>query len=395
MQRTYNTSHVRKINQRAVLDSIMHYGSISKAELARQMGLSKPAMADNVQSLLELGLVCEGGEGNSGPVGGRKPIMLSLNAEYKYIVTIDFFYTFSSFMLVNLKGEVVEKFSINQTPAQSFEAWMEMSVNAVNTLLFSQAVRNEDVAAIGVSAPGVVGGRENIASAMSGEFDTAIFVKRLQNVFGCEVYTKNSANVYAVAEAVYGAGIGYDDVLYISCGEGIGAGILLEGRLYEGSGMAAGEIGNFVTRQSMNEPTRLEERLCIDEFLNHIRKNAPDKTLKKLNLNNNNRELFQQVVDVWKKGDDFLIKSVEELAYEIGCVVADMSMLLNCDVVIIGGEYIVFGEQTVPIIQKIVTERCYLPAKVVLAQLGREGRGLGMMTLCREFYFDKVCGLAE
>lgn len=397
MQKTYNTSHVRQINQRAVLNEILRQGSISKAELARHLGLSKPAMADNVQALLEMGIVREGGEGTCGPGGGRRPTMLTLNSDYKYIVAIDYFYTFSIFMLGNIKGEVIESFSMNQTPAQSFEAWMEMSVNAVNVLLLSRGISAENLAAIGFSAPGVISSDQKhiIASAMGGPFDTRAYVERLKEAFHCDVYMKNSANIYAVTEAEYGAGKGYKNILYISCGEGLGAGILINGQLYEGSGMAAGEIGNFVTRETMNEPNRLEQRIGVEALMNRVRKEAPRETLDKLDLTQNNVQLFLQAVELWEKGDTYLRKCVEELSYEIGCVVANMAMLMNCDIVIIGGEYIVFSDQMVPIIQKIVKERCYLPSPVVSALQGREGRGLGMIALCRELYFDTICGLTE
>ena len=397
MQKTYNTSHVRQINQRAVLDSILRNGSMSKAELARTLGLSKPAMADNVQRLLDLGIVKEGGEGGCGPNGGRRPVMLMLNGEHKYIVTIDFFYTFTRFILGNIKGEVVEEFSVNQTPAQSFEAWVNMSVNAVNTLLFSRGLQMENLAAIGFSAPGVVSSDQRciIPSAMGGNFDAGVFVERLKENFHCIVYTKNSANVYVVAEVEAGAGKGFKNVLYISCGEGIGAGIILNGQLYEGSGMAAGEIGNFVTRNTLDEPNRLEQRIGVQALMRLIREQAPAQTLEKLDLQLSDEKLFLQVVNLWKEGDRFLKKCVEEISLDIGCIVADMNMLLNCDIIILGGEYIAFSSQMIPVVQNIVNTRCYLPPKVVPAALGKERRGLGMLALCREFYFDTLCGLAS
>lgn len=397
MHKTYNTSHVRQINQRAVLDTILRNGSISKAELARQLGLSKPAMSDNTQAFLEMGLIHEERVRTSGPDGGRPPIMLTLNGNYKYIIAIDYFYTFSVFMLGNIKGEIVEKFTMNQTPAQSFEAWMDMSVNAVNALLLSQGICADNLAAIGFSAPGVIDREQNhvIASAMGAEFDIRTYAQKLKDAFHCTTCVKNSANIYAITEAEYGAGKGYKNILYISCGEGIGAGILVNGQLYEGSSMAAGEIGNFVTRNTLDKPTRLEQRIGTEALIKQIRTEAPSKTLNNLNLKQNDMQLFLQVVNLWEKGDPYLRKLVEELSLEIGCIVADMAMLMNADIVILGGEYIVFSEQMIPIIQKIVQDRCYLPSPVVPALLGREGRGRGMIALCREQYFDQICGLGE
>lgn len=395
MQKTFNISHVRAMNQRTILEAIFRNGSISKAELARMLHLSKPAMTDNVDTLLELGVVRESGEGKSGPGGGRRPTMLALNEQFRYIVAIDFFYTVSHFILGDLRGEVIRKISVNQTPSQNFAAWQDMAVNTVGELLSSQVIAPEDLAAIGVSSPGVVSrDRKTIqASAMAGDFDAGAFVSRLSHDFPCPVYVKNSANVYAVAEAEYGAGRGYENILYLSCGEGLGAGILFGGKLYEGNGMAAGEIGNFVTPDTMEMPDRLEERIGVESFMNLVRDNAPAELLARLELSRPNRDLFEQVVRLWQEGELFLRGGVDRLGRQLGCIVADMVMLLNCDLVILGGEYLAFSDQLVPMLQHTVNQRCYIPAKVVPSQRGKEGRGLGMLALCREFYFDIICGI--
>ncbi len=248
MKKTVNTSHVRSINQRAVLDAIYQLETTSRAELARILNMSKPSMADNVADLLEIGIIREIGEGACSKGGGRKPVLLSFCDNFKYIIAMDFHYNNSLFALSNLKGEILNEFTIHQTPMSDFHSWARMCINAVAMLMSAQNITNDDLAAIAVSAPGILDIKENhyIVSSKFGEFNVAYLEEQLSQSFGAPILIKNSTNAAALGEFYYGAGMGCENMLYISCGQGVGAGLILGGKLYEGSHMTAGEFGYFV-----------------------------------------------------------------------------------------------------------------------------------------------------
>lgn len=116
MNHTVNTTHVRFINQKAILSAIYQAEGISKAELARSLNMSKPSMADNVSELLQIGIIRESGQGKCGSGGGRKPMLLSFCDDFRYIIAMDFHYQYSSFTLSDLRGKIVNEFTIHQTP---------------------------------------------------------------------------------------------------------------------------------------------------------------------------------------------------------------------------------------------------------------------------------------
>ena len=214
MKKTVNTSHVRSINQRAVLDAIYQMETTSKAELARILNMSKPSMADNVADLLEIGIIQEMGEGACSKGGGRKPVLLRFCDNFKYIIAMDFHYNNSLFALSNLKGEILNEFTIHQTPMSDFHSWARMCINAVAMLMSAQNITNEDLAAIAVSAPGILDIKENqyIVSSKFGDFNVAYLEEQLKSSFGAPVLVKNSTNAAALGEFYYGAGIGCENM---------------------------------------------------------------------------------------------------------------------------------------------------------------------------------------
>lgn len=384
MKKTVNTSHVRFINLRAVLDAIYHQESISKAELARRLNMSKPSMADNVADLLEIGIIREIGEGTCGKGGGRKPTLLSFCDDFKYIIAMDFHYHHSFFALSNLKGRLLNEFTIHQTPMSNFRAWTQMCVNAVSTLLAAQNITSEDLAAIAVSAPGILNTKEDqyIISSKFGEFNVAYLEEQLKQSFQVPILIKNSTNAAALGEFYYGSGQNCENLLYISCGQGVGSGLILCEKLYEGSHLAAGEFGFSITPDSLYSKTgsRLEDRISIDSILEAINSGLEEEKVS-----------FPAMIERWKNQDPYIKPFVDKICLELGCAVCSLQSFFDCQLIVIGGEYLAFADQMIPEISRLVQSSCPIPVPVVASSLGDNGTVLGLIATCREFYFKHIC----
>lgn len=426
MKKTVNTSHVRSINQRAVLDAIYQLETTSKAELARILNMSKPSMADNVADLLEIGIIREIGEGACAKGGGRKPVLLSFCDNFKYIIAMDFHYNNSLFALSNLKGEILNEFTIHQTPMSDFQSWARMCINAVAMLMSAQNITNENLAAIAVSAPGILDIKESqyIVSSKFGEFNVAYLEEQLQKSFGAPVLIKNSTNAAALGEFYYGAGTKCENMLYISCGQGVGAGLILGGKLYEGSHLAAGEFGYFVfpetafdtrsiftagretgSRSSSDSMAgaqnaaaatgaarhvRLEDRISIDSILGLINADLPDE-LAIRSTREDGRIAFPDMIALWEEGHPYIGSFVDKISYELGCAVCCLQSVFDCQKIILGGEYLAFAKQLIPTLQRLTDTYCPIPVSVVGSQMKDKGTVLGLITTCREFYFTQIC----
>ncbi|QQO09297.1 ROK family transcriptional regulator [Breznakiella homolactica] len=386
-----NQSYLRAINQRSVLRAIYEHGPVSKAQLARMLKISKPAMADNTSLLMQSGIVEELGEPEVAKGSGRKPNLLRIKKNFKYIATLDFSYQSSRFDLFNLKIETISSFSVRQTPQRDFDAWSNMCKSALETLLSAQGLQPEDLAAIGISSPGVISlDQEHIINGpMYGAFNPQALYKKLQSEFNCPVFIYNSTNASAQGECEYGAGKDAKNLVYISCGQGLGAGIIIDRKLYRGGQMAAGEIANFITPQDLDSPLSLEKRICIDGLLEKYIEHNPASAEESPD------ELFEKITGLWQNNDPFVRQCIDGIAVELGCVICNLVMALNCDVVVLGGEYLVFAPQILPVIDEMIRKYCIVPAKLVPAELAGRASNTGIAAICREMYFDELCELPQ
>jgi predicted NBD/HSP70 family sugar kinase len=184
-------------------------------------------------------------------------------------------------------------------------------------------------------------------------------------------------------------------MLYISCGQGLGAGIILGGKIYEGSGRAAGEIANFITKETMTMEENLEKRIGIDGLLDRFLA-EPSAAARELRESGMKREaLFEKVLDLWRGGDPFLAGELKNIALELGILVCNMVMLLNCDLVVLGGEYHAFAGGIIPRVAEMIQNHCIVPARVAASRLGERAASAGMAAVCRGIFFDRLCGVLD
>lgn len=390
MNYTVDQKHIRSVNQRVILNTIINTDTISRAALSRLVGMSKSAMTEYISSLLEMGIIIEVGEGQSTPTGGRKPILLKFNKNYKYIIAIDLSFEDSIFVLSNLGGEIINKISKNVDSASSYAERSKLVKDTINKLISMQNLKHDDIAIIAISSPGVaIPSKEFIANPQFANWRINQLTKELEDHFNTSVLVVNDVNAAAVGELKYGIGSNVDNLVYISCGLGVGAGIIINGSLYEGATKSAGEIGNFII-PSKNGLTSLENSININALLRYISEEAPKQTLDKLiKLNKSSKFSFKNVVSVWQTGDKFLQDCILKIAEKLGYVISDIISLLNCDLVILGGEYQVFKTAMLPLINHIVKENAFYPVEVVPSSMQYPGI-YGLFALSYELILEQL-----
>lgn len=391
MKSSVNQTHVRSINQRVILDAIFQVDTISRASLSRSVNLSKVAITENLSFLLDLGIVKEVGTGQSQTLGGRRPILLQFNKEYKHIVAIDLVYEDAIFSLANLAGEIKNKFTIQVSNTSPYTVRFELMKNAISVLLSSQNLSLDDVALIAISSPGVFTPQDEKyqANEQFRNWRMDDLSLQLKEHFETDVMIVNDVNAAAIGEFNHGAGKTSHNILYISCGLGIGAGMILNNTLYEGGSKSAGEIANFITDANTEHPVNLEKRTNMVSFLRRIAEEAPQETLAKLGCPD--VFTFKDVVRLWKEGDEFINICIDDIAKCLAVAFSNMVSLLNVDLIILGGEYRVFSERMLPIINQIIERTSFSPVPVVQSHLKYDASIYGLLTLARNNVFSQIC----
>ena len=346
----------RAINQKALVDIIYHSDGIHKAALAKDLGLSKPAVSDNVAELINLGLVEERGSGESGKNGGRRPVILHFNKSLSYIGALDLSLREPVCAIGDL-GHLVhslKKIKIDRdAPA---EEKRKCITDTFMSMLSELSIPKEKMEIIIISHPGILGdNNEPLHVVDSFHAWTNINIKsHLEQSFNIPVLLENDNNLAAVGEMHLGQDEKLQNLIYISCGTGLGAGVIINGELYKGFNRAAGEMGFMLDSHGR----KMEDIVGIDGLLNHIGNVLDvDKRYERLK--------FSQVVDMAKSGNPVVNRCIREIGREIGRIIYNYSVLMDIPTIVFGGDYLKLGQSLFDGIEEAIPQTFYFRPRVV------------------------------
>jgi predicted NBD/HSP70 family sugar kinase len=241
-----NQEAVRRHNLGTLLRHVHQRGTCSRAELTKHMGLNRSTIAGLVAELESLGAVAHAEAVGTSRGAGRPSVGVRIAPEGPFVVAVDLGVDRVVVARVGLGGSVLQR---AQTIIAGSEAWQ---VGAIVAGLVRQVVAEAPATApmvgIGVSVPGMVRRSDGLVRlAPNLEWHDVSFGGIVLAALGVDVPISlgNDADLGAVAEHQRGAGVGVDDLIYISGNVGVGAGVITGGLRLEGAGGYAGEIGHL------------------------------------------------------------------------------------------------------------------------------------------------------
>jgi predicted NBD/HSP70 family sugar kinase len=229
------------MNERTVLEAIRAHAPISRAEISRQAGISKPTVGLALQSLLASGLVREASERVRGPHYGAtffEPV-----PEAALVLGLDLGARFLRGAFCDLRGEVRARQDIEVGGAGALEM-LDAAAELKDRLVAAAELPAEAIAGAVVGVPGVIdrrSGEVQLAENVQG-LDGLAAGAELEHRLGVPVTVENDVNLAAVGEQWRGVARGVDDFVFLSVGTGLGAGLVLRGQLHRGYHGAAGEL---------------------------------------------------------------------------------------------------------------------------------------------------------
>ena len=235
--------HMKEINLLLVLDLFRAHGTLSRADVVRRTGISAPTVSKIAQRLIDAGLITE--EGNGPSTGGKRPNLLRFNANLGYVLGVDLGGTHLRFAVANLDGTLISQ-TVEEIDADAGPDAILATIAERGQALLAGTGANQPVA-VGVVTPGVVNvetGRVLRARNLRGWQDVPV-QRALSQAFGAPVAIENDVNAAAVGERWHGAGRGHDTLVFVAVGTGVGAGVIVDGRVHRGVHFAAGEINSL------------------------------------------------------------------------------------------------------------------------------------------------------
>jgi predicted NBD/HSP70 family sugar kinase/biotin operon repressor len=371
---------LRERNRVRVVDALRRQGTASRSELARLTGLSRTTVGSVVADLQARGLVVEQPDGERQTGRGRPPVYLSLDRSAGVAVGIDFDHDRVRVALSDLSSNVIAEdwvaIDVDHAAGEAIDAACEI----VASLRASALVDEEQIVGAGVGLPGPIDRR-------TGTVGSAVILpgwagiraaETLSRRLGLRVEVDNDANLGALAEASFGAGRGLADLVYVRLGSGVGAGVVVGGRLHHGASGLAGEIGHVQVRAD-GEVCRCGNRGCLET----IACEAPIRAL--LEPARGHAVTRRELIDLVAAGDLGAVRVVNDAGLAVGRVLADLCNALNPEAIVVGGE---LGETGEPLLSGIreAVQRYALPGaadvvRVVPGELGERAEVLGALAL--------------
>ncbi|MCL7938227.1 MAG: ROK family transcriptional regulator [marine benthic group bacterium] len=370
-----------------LLRMIWQLRRVSRADLARHADISRSTVSELVKDLLQTGLVAELGAGPSR--GGRRPIVLEFQDEAFGILGVDIGAAHVAVALTDLRGRVLAWNEAGHPVREDPEGTRQLISELSDACLARWGGGTGRLVGVGIAVPSPVDpARPRVLSEVAlPAWRGRDWLGDLEVRYGVPVRVDNDANLGALAERWWGAGLGIDDFVYLKVATGIGAGQIVRGEIYRGATGIAGEVGHLVI-DPLGPPcpcgldgcltTLVGSRALIQSAAALIREH-PESTLAGEELT------VDAIVNAALAGDPIARQVVHEAAEHLGIAVAGMVSMLNPALVIVGGGLSRVGDLLLDPLRDVIGRRSLITSvagtEVRASNLGEQATALGAATL--------------
>ncbi len=365
---TSNLQTVKRSNRATVLNFIRQREPVSRRGISRELGLSPTTASAAVADLIDRGLVRESGRGVS--TGGRRPIMLEINPKGGLVISVNVRSYLRERIIhaaaLDLKSSVLQEIK-RERIIDSNEAMLDGIKNIIAELVASPQVDLRQALAVGVSVPGLVNTQTGELVFTNINVKNLALESALSQHLQAPVFVQNSEDAAALGEYYFGPEQGCHNLVYFSVGEGIGAGIVIDGQIHPSGRISAGEIGHL-TVQANGPLCRCGNRGCLSALVSsqsivQAVKSAlqagyipaadvlADLPFDELNIH--------QVMLAAQAGETLCRNVLQQAAEWVGIAVAAVINLLNPEVIVFGGELFEEGDLFFLLVEE-VARRCAL-----------------------------------
>ncbi|PSL40091.1 MarR family transcriptional regulator [Planomicrobium soli] len=380
---------MKSVNKSIILNKIRTAEPISRAQIAKETSLTPPTVSSIVKELMEQGLVRESVLGHSS--GGRKPTMLHIDTDAFYVIGVDAGPENVVCVLTDLTGTILERKSRVLKNPLTNEQFLSELKDAINALLQTSEADQEKIIGIGVAMHGVVDvhtGTSLVAPILN--LRNIPIKEVLEQHFNVTVKVENDARAMALGESWFGGHGDADSMVAVNIGRGVGAGIVMNGKLYHGAQGIAGEFGHMAVDIN-GEVCECGNRGCLQTFISGtaIAKRAKSR-LKEQDGTLTGKDVFELA----ESGRQDCVDLLQETGHIMGVGLTNLIHVLNPSEIVLGGgvmksEKFLMPAAIAAIQQKVLTPEAR-KTHVTVSRLGDEATVLGAIALLLVELFDPV-----
>lgn len=365
---------MKSVNKSIILNKIRKDGPISRAQIARETNLTPPTVSSNVKELLEQQIVEESDTGQS--QGGRKPTMLMINNGAFTMIGVDAGPESIRCIVANLAGKVLKRSETKLQLPISNQQFLAALKSCIEEVLKT----TDKIIGIGVAMHGVVEVDTGTSLYAPNLGLVNIPIKEeLEKAFGLEVKVENDARAMALGEYWFGNHGELTSMLAVNMGSGVGAGLIIDGKLYHGATDIAGEIGHM-TIDLHGEICECGNRGCLQTFVTGpaiARKVTGKASENSLTAEN----VFEQAIG----GNEEFAAILKESGKAMGVGLTNLIHIVNPEKIVLGGGVSKAQQFILPEIHNIIEASALTPAAsqttVEISKLGDDATLIGAITL--------------
>jgi predicted NBD/HSP70 family sugar kinase len=352
---------LKDLNERTVLETIRSGAPISRAEISRRAGISKPTVSVALQSLLDVGLVRSTEPAGDGPRYGA--IFFEPVAEAAGVLGLDLGARFLRGGVCDLSGAVRARHDVELAGADPQRVFDTAAV-LTDRLVGDSGLAAERLRSAVVGVPGVVNaatGRISLADNAHG-LDGLEVGAELERELGIPVTVENDVNLAALGERWRGVARDRDDFAFLSIGTGLGAGLVLRGELHRGHHGAAGEV-DYAFGQGIERDIDPCAAALIDFVRQEVAVGSRPTVLAE-------PLAVPEVFAASRDGDELARAAVAEEARRIALHIAPIAAVADIGLVVIGGGIGANGDLLLEPVRAELAARLPYPPRVEVSELG-------------------------
>ncbi|WP_339309237.1 ROK family protein [Paenibacillus sp. FSL k6-2145] len=382
---------IRNLNENLIMDALITQGTMSRADISRQTGLSKPTVSLAVEHLINRNLVREMGPADNAQ--GRKATLIRFNETAYYVCGIDIGATRIRIALSDLNGEIIAYQTYPMVVQKVYEraeaTMLDLLRSHMNELLDENHLNWDQIQCIGFGIPGVVlpdsGRIHRIVDPLAG-LEEAFSLESLSGAFPCEVILENDVNLAALGEYRSGAAAGYPLFVFFSIGTGTGAGIMVDGQLLRGLGGLTGEIAEML----MEDGRRLEEVLSADGLMQlaNLHLNPHYELMEVAGSSDMDADVDgkvhivaddlhryltpEKLFEAARSGEVEALDILQQYSQMIASALRQISVVLAPDLIVLGGGVGGNGDVLLPVLRQIISEQFPVQPQLICSKLGEQ-----------------------
>ncbi|MEM3063102.1 MAG: ROK family transcriptional regulator, partial [Nitrososphaerota archaeon] len=361
--RGVNHQLVKIQNRNLILKLIYERGSISRQEISRIIGLTPATVTNITGELLDEGFIMELPSFEEKSGSGRKAIPLAINPSSGYVIGVDIGPRVIRIAKSNLLGHLsnIETF---QYDSQVREDILEMLIEKLQVMK-----EDHNILGIGIGIPGLV-------DSVSGElkfspnlgWKNLKLAKPIRDALNLPVILENNVKAMALGEKWFGIGKKSNNFALVYVSLGIGAGIIIDGRIYRGANNGAGELGHTIVSEN-GEVCNCGKRGCLETFASA---RAIVKRFK--GIPGDEDTDINEIRVALEKGDIKALEIVEKAGYYLGVGISNLVNMFDPEMIILSGRVVRLGRALLEPMKKALESRLFSADKVniEISQLGKE-----------------------